>query len=99
MDIDEEHNENNEINKENQTESVNINQNLNKNVENCQKDKINCSQISQSPNTGSQDKLLNSDKIEAENIEEKKPRLVMTKMVLVNFKSYCGRIEIGPFHK
>lgn len=26
-------------------------------------------------------------------------RLVMSKMVQVNFKSYAGRIEIGPFHK
>jgi hypothetical protein len=27
------------------------------------------------------------------------PRLVMSKMVLRNFKSYAGSIEIGPFHK
>lgn len=27
------------------------------------------------------------------------PRLIMTKMVLINFKSYAGRIEIGPFHQ
>ncbi|KAF9941717.1 hypothetical protein BGZ65_001951 [Modicella reniformis] len=27
------------------------------------------------------------------------PRLVIEKMVLVNFKSYSGRQEIGPFHK
>ncbi|KAF0554850.1 putative nuclear condensin complex subunit smc4 protein [Gigaspora margarita] len=27
------------------------------------------------------------------------PRLVIKKMVLINFKSYCGRQEIGPFHK
>ncbi|KAJ3368343.1 hypothetical protein GGF31_006434 [Allomyces arbusculus] len=27
------------------------------------------------------------------------PRLVMTRMVLTNFKSYAGRQEIGPFHK
>ncbi|KAJ3076663.1 Structural maintenance of chromosomes protein 4, partial [Quaeritorhiza haematococci] len=26
-------------------------------------------------------------------------RLVISKMVLVNFKSYAGRVEIGPFHK
>ena len=26
-------------------------------------------------------------------------RLVIHKMVLVNFKSYAGRQEIGPFHK
>lgn len=32
---------------------------------------------------------------------EKKPkkRLIIRKMVLVNFKSYAGRQEIGPFHK
>ncbi|WOO77651.1 Structural maintenance of chromosome0s protein 4 [Vanrija pseudolonga] len=28
-----------------------------------------------------------------------KPRLVIHKLVLVNFKSYAGRQEIGPFHK
>lgn len=28
-----------------------------------------------------------------------KPRLVIHKIVLVNFKSYAGRQEIGPFHK
>ena len=27
------------------------------------------------------------------------PNLVIHKMVLVNFKSYAGRQEIGPFHK
>jgi hypothetical protein len=27
------------------------------------------------------------------------PRLIMTSMVLENFKSYAGRQEIGPFHK
>lgn len=31
--------------------------------------------------------------------EEKKPRLVIKKMVLINFKSYAGRQVIGPFHK
>ncbi|KAI8374154.1 P-loop containing nucleoside triphosphate hydrolase protein [Radiomyces spectabilis] len=31
--------------------------------------------------------------------EEKKSRLVITKMVLKNFKSYAGRQVIGPFHK
>ncbi|KAF9958569.1 hypothetical protein BGZ70_009140 [Mortierella alpina] len=30
---------------------------------------------------------------------EMKPRLVIEKMVLKNFKSYAGRQEIGPFHK
>jgi structural maintenance of chromosome 4 len=28
-----------------------------------------------------------------------KPRLTIHKLVLVNFKSYAGRQEIGPFHK
>ena len=28
-----------------------------------------------------------------------KPRLVIYKLALVNFKSYAGRQEIGPFHK
>jgi hypothetical protein len=27
------------------------------------------------------------------------PRLTINKMVLINFKSYAGRVEIGPFHK
>ena len=31
--------------------------------------------------------------------EEGTPRLVIHKMVLNNFKSYAGRVEIGPFHK
>lgn len=31
--------------------------------------------------------------------EGPKPRLVIHKLVLVNFKSYQGRQEIGPFHK
>ncbi|KAG0183387.1 hypothetical protein DFQ29_005763 [Apophysomyces sp. BC1021] len=31
--------------------------------------------------------------------KEQKPRLVITKMVLNNFKSYAGRQVIGPFHK
>ncbi|ORY93638.1 RecF/RecN/SMC N terminal domain-domain-containing protein [Syncephalastrum racemosum] len=31
--------------------------------------------------------------------EPSKPRLVITKMVLNNFKSYAGRQVIGPFHK
>jgi hypothetical protein len=30
---------------------------------------------------------------------EKFQRLVISKMVLINFKSYAGTIEIGPFHK
>lgn len=31
--------------------------------------------------------------------ESKKSRLMITKMVLENFKSYAGAQEIGPFHK
>ncbi|KAJ1564851.1 hypothetical protein HK096_005886, partial [Nowakowskiella sp. JEL0078] len=31
--------------------------------------------------------------------KQHKPRLMMTKMVLENFKSYAGVVEIGPFHK
>ena len=34
-----------------------------------------------------------------EAVDENRPRLMMTKMVLINFKSYAGSIEIGPFHK
>mmetsp|Transcript_9903 Transcript_9903/g.32675 ORF Transcript_9903/g.32675 Transcript_9903/m.32675 type:complete len:1366 (+) Transcript_9903:88-4185(+) len=30
---------------------------------------------------------------------ETPPRLLITKMVLTNFKSYGGQVEIGPFHK
>jgi len=26
-------------------------------------------------------------------------RMIIAKMFLVNFKSYAGRIEVGPFHK
>ncbi|KAJ2170661.1 Structural maintenance of chromosomes protein 4, partial [Coemansia sp. RSA 551] len=32
-------------------------------------------------------------------VEPSKPRLVITQMVLENFKSYAGRQVIGPFHK
>lgn len=34
-----------------------------------------------------------------EEVKGPKSRLVIHKMVLVNFKSYAGRQEIGPFHK
>ena len=34
-----------------------------------------------------------------EEVKGPKTRLVIHKMVLVNFKSYAGRQEIGPFHK
>lgn len=35
---------------------------------------------------------------EAEELEGPKQRLVITHLVLVNFKSYAGRQEVGPFH-
>jgi len=38
-------------------------------------------------------------KPEPEEDKGPKPRLVIHKIVLVNFKSYAGRQEIGPFHK
>ncbi|GBB86291.1 hypothetical protein RclHR1_12710001 [Rhizophagus clarus] len=31
--------------------------------------------------------------------EERKPRIIINKMILTNFKSYFGKQEIGPFHK
>ncbi|KAJ2802319.1 Structural maintenance of chromosomes protein 4, partial [Coemansia helicoidea] len=31
--------------------------------------------------------------------EQGRPRLVITQMVLEDFKSYAGRQTIGPFHK
>ncbi|CAG7853766.1 Structural maintenance of chromosomes protein 4 [Serendipita indica DSM 11827] len=39
--------------------------------------------------------------VKLEVVEDKgpRPRLVIHKIVLVNFKSYAGRQEIGPFHK
>ena len=37
--------------------------------------------------------------IEEEVEQGPKARLVIHKLVLVNFKSYAGRQEIGPFHK
>ncbi|OCH95713.1 RecF/RecN/SMC protein [Obba rivulosa] len=36
---------------------------------------------------------------EPEEPQGPKPRLVIHKMALINFKSYAGRQEIGPFHK
>jgi structural maintenance of chromosome 4 len=36
---------------------------------------------------------------DAAQIAERKSRLMITKMVLENFKSYAGCQEIGPFHK
>ncbi|KAJ2849603.1 Structural maintenance of chromosomes protein 4 [Coemansia brasiliensis] len=34
-----------------------------------------------------------------EQLEQSRPRLIITQMVLENFKSYAGRQVIGPFHK
>ena len=36
---------------------------------------------------------------EPHDVDEKRPRLAIKKMVLENFKSYAGRVEVGPFHK
>ncbi|EJD43934.1 RecF/RecN/SMC protein [Auricularia subglabra TFB-10046 SS5] len=36
---------------------------------------------------------------EPEEPQGPRPRLIIHKLVLVNFKSYAGRQEIGPFHK
>lgn len=38
-------------------------------------------------------------KVEEKDETPPAPRLVIDKMVLKNFKSYAGRVEIGPFHK
>ena len=35
---------------------------------------------------------------EEEKDTEPKPRIVITHLVLMNFKSYAGRQEVGPFH-
>jgi structural maintenance of chromosome 4 len=43
--------------------------------------------------------ILSPVKPEPEEDKGPKPRLVIHKIVLVNFKSYAGRQEIGPFHK
>jgi structural maintenance of chromosome 4 len=43
--------------------------------------------------------ILSPVKPEPEADKGPKPRLVIHKIVLVNFKSYAGRQEIGPFHK
>ncbi|KAI0066534.1 hypothetical protein BV25DRAFT_1849078 [Artomyces pyxidatus] len=40
-----------------------------------------------------------SKRLPPEEPQGPKPRLVIHKMALVNFKSYAGRQEIGPFHK
>eukprot|EP01080_Neovahlkampfia_damariscottae_P000698 gene698-8950_t len=32
-------------------------------------------------------------------VEEKKPRLIITNIIVENFKSYAGKREIGPFHE
>lgn len=43
--------------------------------------------------------LFSPQKPTVEEDKGPKPRLVIHKIVLVNFKSYAGRQEIGPFHK
>lgn len=43
--------------------------------------------------------IVSPVKPEPEEDKGPKPRLVIHKIVLVNFKSYAGRQEIGPFHK
>ncbi|KAG8836353.1 hypothetical protein FRC17_005639 [Serendipita sp. 399] len=43
--------------------------------------------------------IFSPTKPEPEEDKGPKPRLVIHKIVLVNFKSYAGRQEIGPFHK
>ena len=32
-------------------------------------------------------------------VQQAKPRMIINKMILNNFKSYFGKQEIGPFHK
>lgn len=43
-------------------------------------------------------KKVSLDKKNSET-EPNKPRLIITQMVLENFKSYAGRQVIGPFHR
>ena len=40
-----------------------------------------------------------ADNLKSANMEGKEPRLVISKIVNENFKSYAGRIELGIFHK
>ncbi|KAI8817530.1 putative nuclear condensin complex subunit Smc4 [Fimicolochytrium jonesii] len=42
---------------------------------------------------------LSGKQIRALEAEQSRPRMVISKMVLRNFKSYAGVVEIGPFHK
>ena len=32
-------------------------------------------------------------------VQEETPRLIISKIIQNNFKSYAGKVEIGPFHK
>ncbi|KAG0341092.1 hypothetical protein BG000_010248, partial [Podila horticola] len=52
-----------------------------------------------SPNGKRNSIVLEQTTLIKEPVPEPVPRLVIEKMVLVNFKSYAGRQEIGPFHK
>ncbi|TPX34555.1 hypothetical protein SmJEL517_g02796 [Synchytrium microbalum] len=55
---------------------------------------------SSDPSTSSQQARVAASLVAPLTIKEDHvPRLVISKMVLVNFKSYAGRIEVGPFHK
>lgn len=55
--------------------------------------------VSFAPNSQPQDALNEGASQLLQEPEERKPRLVITKMVLNNFKSYAGRQVIGPFQK
>lgn len=88
-------------NKENQNQNVVTNKL--KASQNANHSRLSLSQppSSQSQTQTQQQKMINDNEENVVIKEEKKevPRLVMTKMVLINFKSYKNRIEIGPFHK
>ncbi|KAG8852500.1 hypothetical protein FRB96_008688 [Tulasnella sp. 330] len=51
------------------------------------------------PSPAKMDGLLEQKPEESELPKGPSTRLVIHKMVLINFKSYAGRQEIGPFHK
>lgn len=57
----------------------------------------------ETPNSFEPNSSLAIEAIEPEintaTVQGNSPRLIMTRMILENFKSYAGRIEIGPFHK
>ena len=43
--------------------------------------------------------IMSSRALQLEEPAGLKSRLVIHKLMLINFKSYAGRQEIGPFHK